>query len=144
MKNPLGKIFKFYKDLPIRQKMLLIFNIQIIIPLFFIGYMSYWISANTIRDKSIDYSQDILRTIELRLMDSVNNLNHISQDLMYEENIYNDLRNDGSAYNPNDPLNYITPRRQLKCPKNYCIHETRFNQYVLCQGMDSPKYVGRE
>jgi two-component system sensor histidine kinase YesM len=141
MKNPLGKIFKFYKDLPIRQKMLLIFNIQIIIPLFFIGYMSYWISANTIRDKSIDYSQDILRTIELRLMDSVNNLNHISQDLMYEENIYNDLRNDGSAYNPNDPLNvYITTDSIQSTMKKFIISRNEIQSICVVSRDGKPKY----
>ncbi len=102
MKNPLKKLARFYKDLSIKRKMLLIFNMQIIIPLFLIGYMSYRISANIIKDKSIDYSQDILRTMELRMKDCVNNLTYLSQDLLYDKRIYDELRGSNTTYNPID------------------------------------------
>lgn len=95
------KLKSFYKDLPIRRKLLLILYIQIIIPLVLIGYLSYKNSENIIKKKSTDYSQDILRMIGMRLNDYVNNLTLISQDLLYDRNIYNILNKDSAL---NDPL----------------------------------------
>lgn len=91
-----GKILKFYKDLSIRKKLLLAFNIQIIIPMIFMGYLSYRNSEETIKRISMDYAQDILQMIELRFSDYVNNLQLISQDLLYDKGIYNVLTQDSN------------------------------------------------
>lgn len=96
------KLLKFYKDLSIKKKLLLILYIQIIIPLIFIGYMSYKNSEEIIQKKSIAYSQDILRMIELRLKDYSNNLAVISQDLLSDGNIFDILNSEESNI---DPLN---------------------------------------
>lgn len=96
----LGKMKSFYKDLSIRRKLLLVLYIQIIIPLILIGYLSYKDSEEIIRKKSTDYSQDILRMIGMRLNDYVNNLTLISQDLLYDRNIYNILNKDSSISDP--------------------------------------------
>lgn len=89
---------KFYKNLSIKYKLLFILYLQIMIPLILIGYMSYQKSSEIIRNKSIMYSQDILRTIELRLSDYFNNLNNLSQDLLYDQKIY-DIMNQSTSVN---------------------------------------------
>ncbi len=92
----LKKVKKLYKNLPIKQKLLLILNIQVILPLIFIGLMSYMISEHIIEKKSIEYTQDILQVMELRLKDYVNSLTEESQNLLYENQIYSALINNES------------------------------------------------
>jgi len=94
------RLLKFYKDLPIRRKLLFILYIQIAIPLILIGYVSYRSSEEIIKNKSIGYSQDILHMIELRLKDYANNLTVISQDLLYDKKIYGILNTDSLDQDP--------------------------------------------
>jgi len=96
MKN---KILKFYKDLSIKKKLLLAFYIQIIIPMIFMGFLSYRSSEETVKRISMNYAQDMLQMIELRFQDFINNLNVISQDLLYDKKIYNIL-NQERGINP--------------------------------------------
>jgi two-component system sensor histidine kinase YesM len=91
MKRVFLFLLKIYRNLQIKYKLLLILYVQIIVPLLFIGYASYKNSENIINNNSINYSQDILGMMELRLYDYVRNLNIMSQDLLYEKNIYNIL-----------------------------------------------------
>ncbi|MCX7711209.1 MAG: sensor histidine kinase [Clostridia bacterium] len=100
MKNKNNKLLRFYKNLSIKRKILLVFYIQIIIPLILIGFMSYRISADIIYKKSIAYTQDILNTIELRLKDYVSNLTVVSQDLLYDRKVYDSLNDNITAYKP--------------------------------------------
>lgn len=93
------KILKFYKDLSIKKKLLLAFYIQIIIPMIFMGFLSYRSSEETVKRISMNYAQDMLQMIELRFQDFINNLNVISQDLLYDKKIYNIL-NQERGINP--------------------------------------------
>jgi len=95
-----NRIVKFYKDLSIKKKLLLAFYIQIIIPMIFMGFLSYRNSAETIKQMSTNYAKDILQMIELRFNDYLSNLSIISQDLLYDKTIYNAL----VQKNTNDPL----------------------------------------
>ncbi len=90
----LKNIFRFYKDLSIKRKLLLVLNLQILIPLILISYLSYKSSEEILKNKSMDYTQDILGMIELRLKDYVNNLTVISQDLLSDKSIYDILSTD--------------------------------------------------
>ncbi|KNY25734.1 cache domain-containing sensor histidine kinase [Pseudobacteroides cellulosolvens] len=92
MKNPLTKLRQLYKNLPIKHKMLLISYFQILIPVIIIGLASCMISEKIIQSKSIDYSLYIMRTIELRLSDCINSLTSMSQELLYDNNIYERLK----------------------------------------------------
>ncbi|HEY8422991.1 MAG TPA: sensor histidine kinase [Thermoclostridium sp.] len=100
MKQLKKKIVKFYKDLSIKKKLLLAFYIQIIIPMIFMGFLSYRNSAQTIKQISTNYAKDILQMIELRFDDFLSNLSVISQDLLYDKTIYNAL----TQKNINDPI----------------------------------------
>ncbi|RCX17552.1 two-component system sensor histidine kinase YesM [Anaerobacterium chartisolvens] len=101
MNNRVKRAFKVYKNLSIKKKLLLILNIQIIVPLVLIGFMSYKICSDIIKEKSIEYSQDILSMIQLRFKDYSRNLSVISQDLRYDKRIYDILIRDSIN---NDPI----------------------------------------
>ena len=85
---------QIYRNISIKKKLLLVLYIQILIPLIFIGFFSYKSSEQIITSKSMSYSKDILSLIELRLQDTVKNLNIISQDLSNDQRIYAALIND--------------------------------------------------
>jgi two-component system sensor histidine kinase YesM len=76
------------------------FYIQIIIPMIFMGFLSYRNSEATIKRISMNYASDILQMIELRLSDYIGNLTVISQDLLYDKGIYSAL----TQKNAEDPL----------------------------------------
>ncbi len=101
MKRSSIGLLKFYRNLPIRNKLVLVLYIQILIPLVLVGYLSYKNSESIILEKSTDYSRDILNMIQLRLNDYIDNLTVISQDLLYENKIYDVLN---TTQNPDDPL----------------------------------------
>lgn len=100
MKSIKGKLARIYKDLSIKKKILLIFYIQVTIPLILIGFMSYKISSDIIYKKSVAYTQNILHTIELRLNDYVNNLIMVSQDFLYDKKIYDIISNHNISVSP--------------------------------------------
>lgn len=101
MKKPNGGLLKAFRKISIKTKLVLLLMIQILIPLVLIGFLSYKNSESIIKENSTDYSRDILHMIRLRLDDHVNNLIQISQDLLYEEKVYEALKSDS---NTNDPL----------------------------------------
>ncbi len=96
MKKPFYNFLKFYRNLPIRSKLVLVLYVQILVPLIIVGYLSYKNSEGIIKEKSTDYSRDILKMIQLSLTDYINNLTIISQDLLYDSKIYNVLKTDKS------------------------------------------------
>lgn len=79
---------KYYKKLSIKQKLLLLFSVQIIIPMAFMGIMFYKNTQNIIQNKSISYSADLLKMIELRMNDFSSDLKAITDDIMYDERMY--------------------------------------------------------
>jgi two-component system sensor histidine kinase YesM len=87
-------LLKFYRNLSIKIKLVSVLFIQILIPLILIGFLSYKNSESIIKENSADYSRDILHMISLRLDDYISNLTQISQDLLYEEKIYDALKSD--------------------------------------------------
>lgn len=95
-----GRLLSFYRNLPIRSKLVLVLYMEILFPLILVGYLSYSTSEGILKDKSAAYSRDILNMIQMRLNDYVNNLTVISRDLLYEEKIY-DILNDRGLDRPN-------------------------------------------
>ncbi len=116
MKIPFRKVLKFYRNLPIKRKMLLVLYLQIIIPLFLIGFMSYWISGNILKDRSEAYSQDILKNIQFRIKDRVDNYTSISQELLYDNLIYNRIK--GSSEDNLHNADVETPLKKFLYPRN--------------------------
>ena len=92
MKRFPSRLLRFYRNLPIRTKLVSALSIQILVPLLLLGLLSYKNSEGIIKENSTDYSRDILNMIQLRLDDYMDNLIEISQDLLYEDKIYDALQ----------------------------------------------------
>jgi len=90
----ISKCMKLLKRISIRKRLLLLFSIQILIPLLFMGTMLYRTSRDIIQSKSIDYTGDILKMVELRIEDFSNNVKVASQDMLYDRVIYDILAED--------------------------------------------------
>lgn len=88
LKKPLWALYKLYVNLPIRGKFLLILNTIILIPLITISFISYKNAEEALKAKSVQYSQDILQMVQLRLVDSLSKISDISNDLLADERIY--------------------------------------------------------
>lgn len=101
MKNTLRGLFRIYKNMPIKIKLIAMLFVQVLVPLILIGFLSYKNSESIIKENSTDYSRDILNMIQLRLSDYVDNLTEISQNLLYEEKLYDALK---SSSDTEDPL----------------------------------------
>jgi two-component system sensor histidine kinase YesM len=91
---------KLYRNLSIRSKLLLVIYVQILIPLILVGFLSYKNSEMMIKENSTDYSRDIMNMIKLRLDDFFSNLDTISQDLLYENKIYEALKSNSIVQDP--------------------------------------------
>lgn len=87
------KILNNYRDLPLKRKLLLLFYIQIIIPIAFIGYIFYGQTSVVIKNKSFDYSQDILKMIDMRVENFAEDVDSLSLQLLYDNKIYSFLSN---------------------------------------------------
>ena len=95
MESIINKFVLFYKNTSIKNKLLLLFYIQIVIPLFLIGITSYQKSAEIIEQKSINYSLDILKMIELRFKDLSTSMQGLTLELLYDNRVYDALSSKG-------------------------------------------------
>lgn len=96
LKQGLKRIFQEYRNISIKNKLLLLFYIQILIPIVFIGYTSYTKSAQVAKDRSFAYSQDILRMIELRIEDMKEDIDSLTLQLLYDNRVYGFLKESNS------------------------------------------------
>lgn len=85
--NRLKHLMYYYKKLSITQKLLLLFGIQVIIPLMFMGMMLYKNTETIIESKCVSYTADLLKMVELRLGDFSESLTTITDDMLYDQNI---------------------------------------------------------
>lgn len=102
------RLLGFYRNLNIRSKLVLVLYIQILIPLILVGFFSYKNSEEILKVKSTAYFRDILSMIQLRLDDYINNITVISQDLLYEQKIYDALRNRSASEERLSKFEYVS------------------------------------
>lgn len=76
-----------YRNLSIRTKLMVVLNIVIVIPLVTISLVSYKNSEDVLENKSSQYSQDILKIINLRFDDDLTRLDSISNDILTDATI---------------------------------------------------------
>lgn len=91
-----SNVIQLYKNFSIRQKLLLLFSIQIIIPILFMGIMLYRTTENIVTNKSITYAMDLVKMIELRLEDFDREIKASTQDFLYSQELYEWLTDDES------------------------------------------------
>ena len=77
----------YYKKLSITQKLLLLFSVQVIIPLTFMGIILYKNTETIIQNKCVSYTADLLKMVELRLGDFSDSLTSTTDDMLYDQNI---------------------------------------------------------
>ncbi len=83
-----------YRDLPIKHKMLLVFYVQIFITVIIVGGLFYNKIDRVMENHALSLSQDMLKIIETRTSDFTDNVTAISQDLLYDQEIYDVLLDD--------------------------------------------------
>ena len=93
-KRYVNRLFKFYRNIPIKRKLLLVLYVQIFIPLILVAFFSFKNSEEVISKKSLAYSNDIIRLIELRMQDTLRNMDKVTQDLANDSRIYSALLSD--------------------------------------------------
>jgi two-component system sensor histidine kinase YesM len=103
----LNYFLRLYKKTSIKQKLLLLFSIQIIIPLIFMGVMLYRNTGMIIQKKSITYAIDTLKMIELRMNDFSKNVIDISENLLYDTDVYDALN---ESQDTSKDIDYYTKR----------------------------------
>lgn len=84
-------IIKYYRTISIDKKFLAVSYIQIFIPIILIGVLSFRISSDLIFKKYIGYTTDVIKTARMRIVDKINELNSITQDILYQTELYNVL-----------------------------------------------------
>ena len=89
-------IEQLYKNIPIQKKLLLLFSVQIIIPMVFMGVILYQNTHNIIQNKSISYTADVLKMIELRMADFSDDIIDSTRDIIFDRQLYEIL--DKEAY----------------------------------------------
>lgn len=89
IKTAFRYLLRFFYNLSITKKLLIIYYIQIAVPLLLIGFLNYIVTSHLMYAKYQNYTADILSTIRIRIDDFITNMHLISQDLLYDDKIYN-------------------------------------------------------
>lgn len=141
-------ITDFYKKKSIKQKILLVFSVQIIIPMTFMGIMFYKNTQTTIQNKSISYAIDLVKMIELRVNDFYDNLITVTKDITYDEKKYLGTEGEYSDEEEKEVRNYAYDSLRRICLGNEYIQsiivattdEYRY-RYDLNGGNASSEYM---
>lgn len=123
----LSYIWNYYKKLSIKQKLLLLFSVQIIIPMIFMGTLLYKNAEHIIQNKCISYSADLMKMIELRLNDFSKELNNITEDIIYDQKIYTILNQTDLDYT-------ITEEAKEDCYQSLrriCLSNRKLEKVIL-------------
>lgn len=105
----------FISNISIKYKLTLSFFLLSLIPFIAIQYIYYYTSSNILKDKSIKYSQDVLKMLELRLDVFSSQIIKNSEALLYEPRIHNLLAVSSiDVFDPNFKMNvdYMKAHRE--------------------------------
>lgn len=86
------KVFKLlnsFKNYPIIKKIFILSIGQVLIPILIIGAISLSISVKVINNLTMNYTQTVFHSISSKLVDYSNGILDISQELLYDNNIFN-------------------------------------------------------
>ncbi len=120
---------RLFRSISIKQKLLLLFSFQIIIPLIFMGTMLYRNTERIIQDKSITYSLDILKMIELRMNDFANNMVSVSEDLLNDTAIHETLQIKEDQ--PRNDYYYAMRNRITNSLKRICLSKNEIQSIAV-------------
>lgn len=122
-------LLRLFRSISIKQKLLLLFSFQIIIPLIFMGTMLYRNTERIIQDKSITYSLDILKMIELRMNDFADNMVSVSEDLLNDATIHEllEIKED----QPRNDYYYSMRNRITNTLKRICLSRNEIQSIAV-------------
>lgn len=107
----IGRLLSLYKNLSIRTKLMVVLNIVILIPLVTISMVSLKNSEEVLKEKSSQYSQDILKIINLRVDDYISRLESDSTELLTDSLVQKFTKYDRNSVNDSE---YYTDRDNIK------------------------------
>jgi two-component system sensor histidine kinase YesM len=150
IKNAFKKLLQIYRNISLKDKLLILFYVQIILPIVFIGYTSYTKSSEVIKNKSFNYSQDILKMIELRIENLSKDIDSLSLQLLYDNRIYEFLESgrmgvpladySASSYAKNILRDAVLSREGIE---SICLVTTR-NEYIFFDGDRSKRSISQK
>jgi len=85
---------QFYQRLNIKNKLLMMFILQMVLPVFILGIFLLRNVENNMKSQALTLSQDMLKVLELRIVDFADDIKSVSQDLLYDLEIYAVLNDD--------------------------------------------------
>lgn len=100
---------KFYKRLNIRNKLLFMFILQMVLPVAVLSVFLLRNVENNMKSQALTLSQDMLKILELRITDFADDTKSVSQDLLYDLEVYDVLNDDQS-----DKLTFYNNVNNLK------------------------------
>lgn len=117
---------RFYRKLNIKNKLLFMFVFQMILPIVLLGFFLFKNVENNMKSQALTLSQDMLKVLELRMIDFNRNIEAVSQDILYDLELYdvlNDDRSDALKYY-NNVNNMENDLRTITLSDDY-IHAIR-------------------
>lgn len=87
---------RFYRKLNIKNKLLFMFIVQMVLPIVLLGFFLIKNVENNMKSQALTLSQDMLKVLELRMIDFSRNTSAVSQDLLYDLELYDVLNDDRS------------------------------------------------
>lgn len=87
-----------YRNLPIRGKLTLVLNLIILVPLVTINFISYRSTEDMLKNKSVQYSQDILRLVGLRLRETAGALEETTAQILSSGDVYKTIEHALAAH----------------------------------------------
>ncbi|MCH4886193.1 sensor histidine kinase [Acidaminobacter sp. JC074] len=86
----------FYKKLNIKNKLLFMFVFQMVLPVIILGFFLLRNVESNMKSQALTLSQDMLKVLELRITDFTSGIKSVSQDLLYDLEVYDVLNDDQS------------------------------------------------
>lgn len=83
----ISKIKRYYNKLTITKKVLLLFSIQVIIPTTLMGTLFYQNTTHIIENRSISYTADLMKMVELRMKDFSDALIDSTENIIYDSKV---------------------------------------------------------
>ncbi|MBN2795714.1 MAG: sensor histidine kinase [Clostridia bacterium] len=86
----------FYKKLNLKNKLLFIFMMQMFLPIIILGVFLLRNVESNMKNQALTLSYDMLKVLEMRIEDFTEGIKNVSQDLLYDDEIYDVLNDDQS------------------------------------------------
>lgn len=91
-------IRNYFRDLPLRNKLIITFSLLILIPVMGISSFSYMKSKEIIQKKTSRYTIDVLNEVSKNIEFTLNNIDTFSYTFFTDDDILKDIRSANSGF----------------------------------------------